>query len=483
MSAIYPDETDTSFAGVVDRLLGFAGRSGDTVGGVARTLLEAFARELAIFYATLDAAHRAGFLDTAQGAALDHVVAILGVERARAGRLTGKVEFARAVPAIHDIVIPAGRRVTGVLGDKPLPLFETVEEVTIARGQTAAVADIQEVREEGAPPAPALLNPGVLTIMPRPVLGVESVRNIEPLRQRQADETDEQLRARARTVLREAQRGTAPAIVAAVREQGVANVEVREGGDLQSGEIRVVIGDPGYEKDLEAQRRVLAAVQAAKPAGIRAYIDFQRGLYLAVEASVELADPTLDDRGRQRVAAELVQGVVEAARGLSPGTTVRRQKLEGPLLSHVQVAALHKLGVKLRDVDLELGTRPQLPGGDLYIGALEAALLEPGDVKITWFTRPTLVVQLVVQKPGPAESIRVTVREVVAQYNAFVRNGNPGLLFADLAARLAPLDMKLIALDANRDGVVVIERLADPDKQVKLLPDEILTLADVEVIA
>ena len=100
MSAIY-DDKDISFAGVVERLLGFAGRSGDAVGGVARTLLEAVARELAIFYATLDAAHRSGFLDTAEGIALDNVVAILGVRRARAGRRCGCSAARRAEPHPH----------------------------------------------------------------------------------------------------------------------------------------------------------------------------------------------------------------------------------------------------------------------------------------------------------------------------------------------------------------------------------------------
>lgn len=480
MSGIY-DDKDISFAGVVERLLGFAGRSGDAVGGVARTLLEAVARELAIFYATLDNAHRSGFLDTAEGIALDNVVAILGVRRARAGRLVGKVQFSRAVPAQQDIIIPAGRRVTGVLGDKPLPLFETVEEVTLPRGETHVVAEVQEVREEGSPAAPQLLNPDTLTIMPRPVLGVESVRNIEPLRQRQADESDDQLRARARTVLRESQRGTADAIAAAVREQGVVNVEVREPADLPPGVLRVIISDPGFDKDLAARARVEEALRSAKPAGVRVLLEFQRALYLTAQIEVELVDAGLDERGRTRVADELRQLLVAAARGLPPGSAVRRQKIEGPLLSHPAVAAVQKCALGLRGVDL--ATRPQLPGGDLYVDAYESAALAAADVKITWFTRPALAVELVVQKAGNADTIRASVREVVAQYNAFLRSkGAADLLFVDLKGRLDPLGITIVALSATRDGVTSTEGPADP-KKIKLAADELVQLGDVEVIA
>lgn len=480
MRGIYDDQ-DISFAGVVERLLGFAGRSGDAVGGVARTLLEAVARELAIFYATLDTAHRAGFLDTAEGVALDNVVAILGVRRARAGRLTGKVQFSRAVPAQQDIVIPAGRRVTGVLGDKPLPLFETVEEVTLPRGETQVVAEVQEVREEGSPAAPPLLNPDTLTIMPRPVLGVESVRNIEPLRQRQADESDEQLRSRARTVLRESQRGTAPAIAAAIREQGIVNVEVRESADLPPGVLEVIISDPGFEKDLAARARVDETLRSAKPAGIRVNLKFQHTVYLLAQIEVELVADDLDDRARARIADELRQQIVAAARGIPPATSVRRQKIEGPLLSHPAVAGVQQCVLGLRDI--KLVDRTQLPNGDIHIKDDESVVLEPGDIKITWFARPALAVELVVQKAGNADSIRASVREAVAQYNAFIRSkGASGPLFVDLKGRLDPLGITIVALTATRDGLLATEGPGDP-KAIQLAADELVQLGDVEVIA
>jgi uncharacterized phage protein gp47/JayE len=484
MSSIYPDDTDTTFAGVVGRVLGFAGRSNDTVGGVARTLIEAFAREMALFYATLESAHRAGFLDTAEGPSLDLVVSILGLERRRAGRLSGRVEFSRGSPALQDIVVPAGRRVTGVVGDKPLPLFETVEEVTISRGETRAVAEVQEV-PDAHNPAPPLLNPGVLTIMPRPVLGVEQVTNIEPIRQLQADETDDRLRARARTVLRESQRGTLDAIAAAIREQGITTVDVREADD-SPGVLDVVLSDQDLGR-ADVTARVDAAIRATKPAGIRVRIATQHTLRFSYTADVELADPRLDDRARARLADALADAVVQAARGLVPGATIRKQKLDGLLLADHAVASVHSSGLAAQP-NFHTASKPDearilKPTGDLYVYPDEAVVLDRKDVTITWFVRPSLAIELVVDKAGTADATRAAAREAVDQLNAFIRaGGQPGLLFTSIKDRLTVASITLIAVSFTRDGVLTTERENGP-KAATLQADEILVLDNVEVVA
>ena len=238
------DDFDTSFRGVVGRLTGALGDElDDHPGSVVRTLLEAFGREMATFYAILERAHDAGFVDTAEGDALDKVVSILGVERARAGRLSGAIQFMRTTPAPQDIAIPAGFQVTGKGADgSPLPLFETVEDALLARGSTRASAAIQELPGDGDGDA-ALVGAGQLTIMPRPALGVEAVSNPEALRRSHADETDDHLRARARETLRRAQVGSVEAITAAVCAQGLERVEVVERVDGPPGIIDVLIGD------------------------------------------------------------------------------------------------------------------------------------------------------------------------------------------------------------------------------------------------
>jgi hypothetical protein len=487
MSAIYPDDTDTSFTGVVDRLLKFAGREQDVVGGVVRTVLEAFAREMSTFYAMLESAHRAGFLDTAEGPALDHVVAILGLQRRRAGRLAGKVEFSRSTPTLQDIVVPAGRRVTGTLGDKPLPLFETVEEVTLLRGQTRVTADVQEVETAAPAGKPVLrLNPGVLTIMPRPVLGVEAVTNLDPITRGQTDESDDQLRARARTVLRENQRGTLESIVAAIREQGIVSVAVREADDMP-GVIEVVM-NAAELKDPQFRARVDEAIRAAKPAGIYVRTFEQFTLPIAFSAKIELADPRLPEPARVRLGAELTDIIVQAARGLPPGVTVRKQKLDGLLLAHPAVAAVPTSALAALSAEHTINRpadkRVMVPSGDLYVYPDEAVVLSAHDVKLTWFTRPTLAIAVVVTKAGTTDATRAAAGEAIDQYNAFIRGGGKiEPLFDSLFARFDGLSITLKTISVTRDGVVVTEHWDTPEKTVKLLPDEVLLLDGVEVLA
>lgn len=496
MSTIY-DDTDVSYTGIVERLLDFADRRADLVGGVARIMLEAVARELAIFYATLDRAYQSGFIDTATGPALDRVVAVLGIQRARAGRRTGKVEFSRSVATEYEIVIPAGWRVTGVDAGRRLS-FETVEDVTIARGETRVLVEVQEVLAPGvdtsrpsnsealAPDADRSrpINPGALTIMPRPLLGVERVRNVEPMRQRQTDETDDQLRARARSVLRENQRGSSDGIAAAVREQGVAAVEVRDDDDdLPPGVIRVIIKDPRYADDKGLKERVAEAVRDAKPAGIRAQIVSQVTVNLEVTLELELVDPRLDERGRTRIIAELTDALVKASAQLPTGATIRSEKVLAAVLSHAEIAGVHGKALKLRGFDPS--GRPQLSGDDVYLDTLEVAALEAADVKITWYRRPVLRVELVARIIGTADATQAIVREVVKQYNDFVRSGGAaGGLFKDLSDRLKARAVDLLDLTAVRDGISVTESLSRPDlRTLKLRAGEILEIADLEVLA
>ena len=231
----------------------------------------------------------------------------------------------------------------------------------------------------------------------------------------------------------------------------------------------------------EARQRISAAVRAASPAGIRARTEFQATPHLKLDASLELGDLRLDDRGKARVAAELTEAVVQAARSLPPGSTVRRQKLVAPLLTHPSVAGQHPSVRARRDAR----GRAPLAAGDLYIGPLEAVKLDAADVTLTWFRRPTLAVELGVKKAGSADITRVAVREAVEQYNAHVRSGGKiNLLFDDLKQQLGA-GIELTSLTAFRDNAAQTELASDPpDKRtIKLKTDETLELKDTETTA
>ncbi len=332
---------NNSFSSIVKRLLDNLGPGIDTnTGSMARTLAESYAREMATFYATLDLAHRSGFLDTAEGTALEQTVAVLGITRARAGRLTGEVEFSRNSPAPEDIGIPSGRVVTGTsAGSKPLPLFETLEDAVLRRGETRVIIRVQE-RQEGAPPAKdalPVIDAGKLTVMPRPVLGIESVTNRLPIRRTGEDETDESLRARARTALRDGEKGTLEAIAAAVRQQGVQQVTVREPPDAPPGVVDVLVGDPDFDRNASGKLRVQQAIRDSKAAGIQVRLQFTRTVYFDVELQVEPVDEDMDEAAFDRLRRELQQSLSRFAQGLPAGETVSRRKLVAVLFGNPAV--------------------------------------------------------------------------------------------------------------------------------------------------
>src|SRR4051812_6769395 len=105
------------------------------VGSVARTLIESVAKEIAALYAQVNLAYDAAFADTATGASLDRVVALLGLRRIRAGRAAGTAIFTRRAGTPGDITIPAG---TPVTDSEDKIRYETTETYLMRTGESTA---------------------------------------------------------------------------------------------------------------------------------------------------------------------------------------------------------------------------------------------------------------------------------------------------------------------------------------------------------
>ena len=172
------------FAEIVDGLLEDAasGRGGRTVltdaagGSVVRTLMEVYAREMAVCYEQLELVYRSAYLDTASGAALNYVVALTGLQRRPPGHLEGQVTFSRGQPAPQDIHIPAGTLVAG----RGQPAFATVDSAVLAQGErlvSVGVLSLEPVVDGEVQEVKA----GLLTTMPRPIAGIEQVANTADL--------------------------------------------------------------------------------------------------------------------------------------------------------------------------------------------------------------------------------------------------------------------------------------------------------------
>ncbi len=226
-------------------------------GSVVRTLSESVALEIARLYAQLEQVYDSGFVDTASDRALDHVVALLGIERVRGGFATGLLEFTRAASSRGAINIPAGTRVITAAGSVE---YETTETVQMAPDQTTVRVPIRDLEQNDPLPA------NTLTTLVVPLAGMASVTNPAPTAIATRSETDVELRSRTKTFLYGSQRATLGAMQQAVASQGLT-AEIEELTD-ENGIRRLKITPLVDTLPADQYQRLYSALEAARPAGI-----------------------------------------------------------------------------------------------------------------------------------------------------------------------------------------------------------------------
>lgn len=231
-------------------------------GSVVRTLSESISLELAGLYAQLEAVYQSGFIDTATGSSLDNVVALLGIERVTGGRAVGEVEFTRSPGSRGIINIPAGTRVTT---DDRAAEYETTGSLTLAETQNTIRVVARDLLEASDPEARGPLPADTLSVLAAPIAGIEGVTNPAPTSITAQDETDAELRIRAKNFLHGSERATLGAIKEAIARQGI------------SADVVEPEGAPGYVEitlhaetlSPEQEQRLLTAIEESRPAGVR----------------------------------------------------------------------------------------------------------------------------------------------------------------------------------------------------------------------
>lgn len=263
--AVLPDQGSTFYASF-DRTAG--GRRPPALtdrnpGSITRTLAEAFALEFAVVSHQLDQVYRSAFLATAEGDDLDRVTELVGVSRRGQVHARGEVVLSRTTPAPAEVTIPAG---TLVSTSQPPPVtVETTQTVTLRRGTLSVSAPVQaQVTGPGG-----VATAGSLTVLHRPILGVEEVTNPTPLTFGGGKEDDVALRQRASRALETSGRATVGAIRGALASlEGVREQDVRVEEDHLAfpGVIKVTVA-----ADLDAETMAAAArlLEEHRPAGIR----------------------------------------------------------------------------------------------------------------------------------------------------------------------------------------------------------------------
>ncbi|HVG97709.1 MAG TPA: baseplate J/gp47 family protein, partial [Chloroflexota bacterium] len=296
------------------------------VGSVTRILAESVAREVALLQRQVDALYRSGFVDTASGDALDQVVALLGLTRRGGDFATGAVVFRRAPGAAGDITVPAGTQITNAR--PPLKVFETQGEATLRDGQLSVTVAVRAT----SPGAAGVAAAGELTVMTRPVAGVEAVTNPEASAAGSPTESDDDLRARAKRAVGHGATATLDALAAAVQAvPGVRSARVADDPATEPGVVRLAV-DAGPE----ATGAVLAAIEAARPAGVRVRHNLEGGgtgqpalteVRLTLALWLELADPLLPQERTAPLLNRTRDAVTAYVDGLGVGGTLSLNKI------------------------------------------------------------------------------------------------------------------------------------------------------------
>lgn len=217
------------------------------VGSVARTMYESFAYEIALLYEKLHQVYLSAYIDTAQGSQLDMVVAILDIKRTQPDFATGVVTFTRDT-GTEDIAIPLSTLVATIdSADAPQKTYATIEPATLPKDHTTVDVKVQAINrgEEQATPAESVV------VMPRPVTGIKSVVNRDPIRFRgRRRETDEELRERAKNALIASGKATIFSLEHALLSlPGVKDVLVAEPFHFARG--AVIVSRAGREGKIE----------------------------------------------------------------------------------------------------------------------------------------------------------------------------------------------------------------------------------------
>jgi uncharacterized phage protein gp47/JayE len=308
-----------------------AGLTDFNPGSVVGTLVRAVARQMKLIYDQMDEAYRRAFIDEATGAALDNVVALLGVTRNSPLSAKGEVTFFLRGATDTPVVIPADTRVA----DESGRTFRTVEGGVILQEQdefrlqsdgvlrvTDRVAELvgvwlrevdpdpdlklatedppvseedertinlaADVRPEGqlrvryrpksvtvpieaVQPGPeGNVNAQTIVIMPTPPRGVDGVVNEESITGGVLPEPDDQLRERAKHALEQAGNATLNAIRFGVLDvDGVEGVEIID----HSVDDTVPLGEVRVRYFGGARTEVTQAVEETRAAGVLARLD------------------------------------------------------------------------------------------------------------------------------------------------------------------------------------------------------------------
>lgn len=282
------------------------------VGSVTRTLSEAIGREIATLYQQVNLAYKSGFIDSAEGKALDFVVSILGVTRKGKEFAAGLVTFFRKSGSEGNINIAQGTQISTAKGEV---IFETTEPRTLHLGQ--ARIDVPVRAGEKFKGDVGKVDAGKITLLFQIIDGIERVNNFEPTFLAAEAENDTELRLRAKAVLQSISKGTLAALLRATAEN---RADILDLSDPNS---------PGAKQNDPGKVSMLVETEAARfPSLVTALHDVRAaGVQLTVAARFVFATPRivatttsgLTGEGTNKIATEMIAALQQYFEGLAAG--------------------------------------------------------------------------------------------------------------------------------------------------------------------
>ena len=417
--AAWPDE-GTVFYVNYDHL-GFPGpapRLNDrNPGSVTRLLAESFAREFAVLSIQLEAVYESAFIETASGRDLDQLVTLVGIERRRRAFASGSVIFSRSSPSPGDVDIKAGTRLS--TSQPPAVSFETTEDRTLRRGDLTVEVPISAFESGPAGVVPAR----AITVIHRPILGIDAVTNPQGTQLAGEDETDVALRSRAGRALEGAGRATRGAMLSALSGlPGLRDKDVRIDEDHLSRPGLVIVNVAAPLGSSDAARAV-SLLEESRPAGIRVFHNIDAppplipavppnvvddagdgtagdpevdGLYLAVKvrALVLPASPSLAGADRDALQTEAREAVHAFVEDAGIGETLVYNRLVAQLMTIEGVLDVaidlypsplegEPIGPRHRNLVPPRSLRPRLEDDDLEVEVVGEIVAFDMTVKLT----------------------------------------------------------------------------------------------------
>lgn len=334
------------------------------IGSVTRTLSEAVGREIATVYQEINQAYLAGFVDTATGSSLDFVVSILGVVRKSKEFAVGLVTFFRDTGSnTGSITIPQGTAMRTSAG----VVFETSDLATLQLGQLRL--DVP-VRAGDASKGPAgIVKAGEINTLEGPIAGISRITNFDATVLGANDETDDQLRERAKATVQGLGKGTIAALTRVVFDEFAKLNEIRDPNDptalIAPGTVLLLV-----EAEPERFVGLQSRINETRAAGVLTTL-VARYVFFTPRLVVNIASG-MTEAGKLKLLDQIIAAIQAYVDGLKAGDPAKGDKVVQAILNSAKAVKSAK-DIRFADVLVSVADVAN-PGSQTLVEALVDAV-------------------------------------------------------------------------------------------------------------